>query len=34
MPLREKEIIMNIAEKIYNEASKLPEHLAKEVLDF
>jgi hypothetical protein len=25
---------MNIAEKIYKEASKLPEHLAKEVLDF
>jgi len=27
-------IIMNIADKIYKEASKLPEHLAKEVLDF
>ncbi len=25
---------MNIAEKIYREASRLPEHLAKEVLDF
>jgi hypothetical protein len=25
---------MDIAEKIYKEASKLPEHLAKEVLDF
>lgn len=25
---------MNIAEKIYKEANKLPEHLAKEVLDY
>ncbi len=25
---------MNIADKIYKEAIKLPEHLAKEVLDF
>jgi len=25
---------MNIAEKIYKESSKLPDHLAKEVLDF
>jgi len=25
---------MNIAEIIYKEANKLPEHLAKEVLDF
>ncbi len=25
---------MNLAEKIYQEASRLPEHLAKEVLDF
>lgn len=25
---------MNIAEKIYKEASKLPVHLAKEVLDY
>ena len=25
---------MNIAEKIYKEASKLPEYLAKEMLDF
>ncbi|MCF8095625.1 MAG: DUF2281 domain-containing protein [Desulfobacteraceae bacterium] len=25
---------MDIAEKIYKEASRLPEHLAKEVLDF
>jgi hypothetical protein len=25
---------MDIAEKIYNEVSRLPEHLAQEVLDF
>ncbi len=25
---------MNTAEKIYREASRLPEHLAREVLDF
>lgn len=25
---------MDIAEKIYNEVSRLPEHLAREVLDF
>lgn len=25
---------MDIAEKIYKEASRLPEHLAREVLDF
>jgi len=25
---------MDIAEKIYKQASRLPEHLAKEVLDF
>ena len=25
---------MNTAEKIYKEASRLPEHLAREVLDF
>jgi hypothetical protein len=26
--------LMNIADKIYEEASRLPEHLAQEVLDF